>query len=352
MKKFLFLKICLLTLYSPIIFAITCSTGSGGGGSLEPGWSTVTSSVAFPARSAHSSVVFDEKIWVIGGGGKVFDNKFDDAWSSADGKTWKEVTKDSSRKFSARDNHASVVFDKKMWVIGGTSSSTFFNDVWSSDDGKNWTQVKAHNSEGFSGRTNHAAVVFDDGKGEKMWVLGGTTGGLFSSLNDVWSSTDGKTWKEETKDSSKKFSTIRSHKAVVFDDDGKGEKMWLIGGINNNNPKAEIWNSTNGVTWNKVTDSAKFGVRFDHQSVVFDEKMWVINGRKSDGSLGGSIEEGDAWTSGDGATWNESDGSTQLLVEGREAFSSVAFDGKIWMIGGIKTGNITLNDVWRCATSC
>ena len=39
--------------------------------------------------------------------------------------------------FNARYNHQTVVFNNKMWVIGGYDG-TFKNDVWSSSDGFFW----------------------------------------------------------------------------------------------------------------------------------------------------------------------------------------------------------------------
>jgi hypothetical protein len=48
--------------------------------------------------------------------------KKNDVWNSANGVTWTEVT--SSTIFSARENLASLVFDSKMWVIGGFNGNS------------------------------------------------------------------------------------------------------------------------------------------------------------------------------------------------------------------------------------
>src|SRR5262249_39588896 len=71
--------------------------------------------------------------------------------------------------FSPRWDHTSVVFDNKMWVIAGYDDAPEINlrDVWSSSDGQAWTLVKAEAA--FGPRLDHTTVVFNN----KMWVIGG-----------------------------------------------------------------------------------------------------------------------------------------------------------------------------------
>jgi hypothetical protein len=82
-------------------------------------WSLVTSSGQFGARCNHSSVVHNGKMWIIGGyknqSGGGYQN---DLWSSSDGITWTQVT--SAAGFSARGSHSSVIYDEKIWVFGGS----------------------------------------------------------------------------------------------------------------------------------------------------------------------------------------------------------------------------------------
>jgi hypothetical protein len=123
-------------------------------------------------KIGHTSVVFDNKIWVIGG----FDNNWfykNDVWYSSDGINWTLAT--SSAPWSGRAGHTSVVFDNKIWVIGGFDDSwPPKNDVWYSSDGINWTL--ATDTAPWSERYGHTSVVFDN----KIWVIGGY---LFQ---DVW----------------------------------------------------------------------------------------------------------------------------------------------------------------------
>ena len=87
--------------------------------------------------------------------------------------------------WSKRSGHTGVVFDNKMWVIGGGNWSTgaYCNDVWYSSDGTNWTLATA--SAGFSPRIFLTSLVFDN----KMWVIGGRSSS--GNVNDVWYSSNG-----------------------------------------------------------------------------------------------------------------------------------------------------------------
>jgi leucine-zipper-like transcriptional regulator 1 len=82
--------------------------------------------------------------------------------------------------FGARMAQTSVVYDNKMWVIGGLGSGGYKNDVYYSTDGAAWTA--ATTSAAFTGRYGHSSVVY----GNKMWVICGLDPGMLK--NDVWES--------------------------------------------------------------------------------------------------------------------------------------------------------------------
>ena len=138
---------------------------------------------SFPARCHFSSLVFDNRMWLVGGEASLSGTKLNDVWRSNDGVNWSVAT--TTANFSKRYGHNTVVFNNKMFVIGGNDGS-FKNDVWSSSDGINWSL--ATGNAGFTAREDFAAVVFD----QKIWVLAGLSGGGF--LKDVWNSLDGGTW--------------------------------------------------------------------------------------------------------------------------------------------------------------
>jgi hypothetical protein len=145
-------------------------------------WTQATAAAAFDARECHASVVLNDKMWVMGGlGGSVYEMgsySMRDVWSSPNGVTWTSAT--LAAAFLERWYHTSVLFDNKMWVIGGEPDSyENGNDVWWSADGVTWTW--ATRAAAFSARYGHTSLVFDN----KMWVIGGDDN---ANRNDVWSS--------------------------------------------------------------------------------------------------------------------------------------------------------------------
>lgn len=291
-------------------------------------WTEVNTSAEFTARYQHSSVIFDDKMWVIGGHDAAFR---DDVWYSSEGNVWKLSVQNAG--FAARGQHSSVVYDNKMWVIGGVSSGGLKNDVWNSSDGITWKE--AISSAAFSSRNSHTSVVF----GNKMWVIGGTTGA--GGLRDVYNSSDGITW--NVAKASAEFPKRYSHSSVVYDN-----KIWVIGG-NDAATMNDVWSSPNGIDWTQATAAAAFPARYMHSSVVYDDKMWVIGGLS-----GGGAVLSDVWYSADGVTWTEA--APVRTLQSREGHSSVISGSKIWTIGGYgynvtEGGNTNSNATWSFQSS-
>ncbi len=66
-----------------------------------------------------------------------------------------------NKLFSARLNHQLVFFKNQLWVIAGNDrNNNYFNDIWSSTDGTIWKQQTAHAA--FSARTGHKVFVFNN----------------------------------------------------------------------------------------------------------------------------------------------------------------------------------------------
>ena len=291
---------------------------------------TTPPSTQFSQRSANELLVFDSKMWVIGG----YDGtaKLNDVWNSSDGVTWVEILADDatppSTQFAQRNQFTSLVFNSNMWVIGGNGTSAL-NDVWYSSDGVTW--IEATSSAAFSARSLLDSIVFNDGSGDKMWVIGGNDS---ADKNDVWNSSDGVTWVEILADDatppSTQFSQRKGFASFVFD-----SKMWVIGGYGSGANINDVWYSSDGVTWIEATSSATFSARRYFASAVFDSKMWVIGGYDS-------ANINDVWYSSDGVTWIEATSSAAFSA--RSQFASLVFDSKMWVIGG--NGATRFNDVW------
>ena len=316
-------------------------------------WTLVTEesgSSKWKARSLHTSVVFKDKIWVLGGhDGKEILN---DVWSSEDGEIWTEskppndrdgnkVSKDTegidANWWLARADHTSVVFKDKIWVLGGYTGK-YLNDVWSSEDGETWTESKPPNDRDgnkvskdtagtaanwWTARDRHTSVVF---KG-KIWVMGGFDS--TDSLNDVWNSPDGSVWKKES--ASADWDARRRHASAVFDN-----KIWVIGGQGSEDIQNSVWYSTNGQAWTRsevdLTDNPHDNFR-NHEIVKYNNRLWILGGQQYESFLSSASPT---------AGWTE---ETALSLRIRKT-QAVVFKKSIWLLGGDYGGNQTGN-VWK-----
>jgi hypothetical protein len=248
MKKFkiLFLLIAFNYLLPTFLFA-------------QMEWICATDSAAWSARLWYTSVVFGNKVWVLGG------FVGDDVWYSTNCVNWTLAT--ASAGWLPRGGHTSAVFNDRIWVLGGGDyRGNHLNDVWNSTDGVNW--VQATDSAEWSGRFGHTSVVFDN----KMWVLGGESQGHPFGSNDVWNSIDGVNWICAT--DSVDWSGRMEQASVVFDN-----KIWVLGGCTQPlNGKNDVWFSTDGVNWTQATDSAEWHRRYGLTAFSFDDKIWILGG--------------------------------------------------------------------------
>jgi len=229
-------------------------------------WFLSTAEAAFTGRKYSASVVFNSRLWVIGGYTHTGSGRDgNDVWSSSDGVTWELATAEAG--FSGRSGHAAIVFNNRIWLIGGASfeSGGFnyrLNDVWSSPDGVSWTREVA--AAPFGPRAEHTCLVYDN----KIWVIGGFAGALF--LHDVWSSSDGKNWNAAT--NSAAFSGRGGHASVIYNN-----KMWVIGGDAGSTPfQNDAWSSLDGMLWTQEAYPGFSGRRY--LTGVVSDKIRIIGG--------------------------------------------------------------------------
>jgi len=138
------------------------------------------------AKRAHArAVIFDNKLWLMGGGRWQPENApRNDVWCSKDGAHWTQVT--DAAAWKPRMWFSTVVYRDRMWVLGGWSKENGnFGDVWYSKDGRNWSELKSDVI--WSRRHEPSAFVFKD----RIWVAGGYAEQLNS---EVWSLEIPKRW--------------------------------------------------------------------------------------------------------------------------------------------------------------
>lgn len=162
-------------------------------------WTLVTNDVPWGPRALHYTVSYQGKLWVIGGQtmpafAESKEHFYSDIWMSKDGKQWTKLVRDeNSFQWKPRGMiSGSVVFNDRLWILGGgtydtptTKSRNYYNDIWSTKDGKSWVSHTRHAP--WQARQYHHVVVYDD----RMWVIAGYNAG---DINDVWYSSDGENW--------------------------------------------------------------------------------------------------------------------------------------------------------------
>lgn len=167
---------------------------------------------------------------------------------------WVILKSSNGIKFTARNAHATCIYQNKIWVTGGKTDlykmyNTLYsfkaNDVWSSSDGADWVQEVelkgdffAQNADSLANwelapwytRFGHTLSPIDmngDGTEDAMIQLGGFAPDPF---NDVWITTDGQNW---VYSGEAEWSPRGWHTANKFDN-----KLYIMGGSPLNN---EVW---------------------------------------------------------------------------------------------------------------
>lgn len=288
-------------------------------------WTRIEKQQSWGGRLGHSSVVFNDEMWILGGMGER-EIYYNDIWHSADGMDWKKVER--STDWSPRYGHSSVVFDNKIWVIGGFGEGqALLNDVWYSKNGENWTKVDSLTP--WLPRAFHQSLVFDN----KIWVIGGE-GQYGARYNDIWYSEDGAHW-NKADDKSVRWEAREGHAATVFDG-----KMWVMGGMGENGIHLkDLWYSENGSDWTKVTFN-NFLYEYGHSLVQYKDKLWDFGG------FGDyfSNHPNPVIYSTNGNDWDVDGQNTPWTA--RVFQSTLVFKGKIWMLGGGGENESYLNEIW------
>jgi hypothetical protein len=194
-------------------------------------WTLESAHAGWCPRVAPCFAVFKDRMWVFGGSENFYENTDqtlkNDVWSSNDGKAWTLETAQAA--WPKRTNAQAVVFDNKLWIMGGgrwAPKTELHNDVWCSADGVHWTLVTA--AAPWKPRQWFSLAVY---RGQ-MWVLAGWSR-VDGNYGDVWYSKDGKSWTELK--SNVIWKKRHEPSVVVFQG-----KLWLYGGCADK-LNSEVW---------------------------------------------------------------------------------------------------------------
>lgn len=119
-------------------------------------------------------------------------------------------------------------------------------------------------------RLDHEVAVLND----ELYLVGGYNSGVISGdpyYEDVWKSSDGEFWTKVTQ--AAPFFGRRGHALVTFND-GTGDALFMIGGFSVKEETGEraynsdVWKSRDGVNWTEVRDSSEWTARMHHKCVI------------------------------------------------------------------------------------
>jgi hypothetical protein len=123
-------------------------------------------------------------------------------------------------------------------------------------------------------------------------------------------------------------------------------KLWLIGGFKTSGSTgdvSDVWSSSDGISWTQTSAAAPFAPRNAHGLVAYNGKLWVVGGQKSSVAMQTvDATYNDVWSSVDGVSWTLATAAAPFSVRKPQL---VVFLGKLWVAGGAE-GPAWRNDMW------
>ena len=231
-------------------------------------WIPATYNVPWQPRSYSAGIVFKDKMWLMGGkaaGGSVLN----DVWSSTDGATWNKET--GAAQWSARHSFGCFALPgvDKIFIVGGIDSAgNCLNDVWSSSDGKQWTQETGQAFQ--TGRAAFGTAVYNN----MVWTIAGLINGdeqKGTATNEVWYSTNGSQWTKITKTLNwreRYYPAIASLTTGLYMCGGIDESKKGINDLNKMNADKN-WSVLPGAPWQDVKVTS---------GLEYQDSLWCIGG--------------------------------------------------------------------------
>lgn len=232
-------------------------------------------------RRGHSVTEFNGDLFLIGGADND-DNELEEVWVSNDGVFW--TLGSDILPFGGISFHNTITYNNQLYVITDNyedGDGTQMMAIYRSDDGFNWDLIA---TDVFPVRTASETVVFNN----KIYLIGGTNDTNF--LNDIWTTEDGITWTQVTP-IGPFVDPIVFHSLDTYDN-----ALWLIGGWSSTNQyNNHIWYSQDGINWIHYDGEVTFDGLYGHDTLLYEDELWIFGGVQEDGLSGaiGSIKIND-----------------------------------------------------------
>ncbi len=312
-------------------------------------WTDVATTLPLANRDL-SLVAFDGRLWLISGelislstaGPSV--PRSTAIWSSANGTSWRIET--DAPAFPPRRGPTILQHEGALWLMGGftetavtnhATTHTYLNDIWRTANGTDWTTVTT--AAPWTPRAAMAGAV----QWGKMWLIGGTA---TDANAEIWFSSDGVNWLRMSDDFP--GGAVFGGAAI-----GHGNYLYLVTAGDRT-----VWRSFNGREWRRLTNAAPWPARFAPALLMHGGAMTLVGGHPTDPAIGVG-EPFSAWKSTDGRSWLQAGGLATPRWSPRWLHKMVVYDidewngpepNRIWIVGGHSYKNgLPAGDVWSSA---
>lgn len=241
-------------------------------------WVLIQPSAEFTPRDVSHPFEFRGSLWLSNG---YRDSKTvaRDLWQSADGSEWTQVVTQTPY-----DPYSGVtVFKEAIYAVK--------NSVWRSTDGKHWEKLRTRGPF-----EDPDALPFARVLNGRLFAIWGRT---------VYTSKDGKSWRREPPPpfgQRTRFAIVSTGSAIyvmggaILRPNNRKIATDFYPGWTSYN---DVWRTTDGRTWKRLTKNAQWSARMWPSAVSLHGKLVLIGGFDQMGPR----NLGDTWLSTDGVTW-------------------------------------------------
>lgn len=245
-------------------------------------WEMLIEEAPWDGRHGAGWVVHQDRLFVIGG------DLNDDVWSSADGVTWRleALQAPFGKRYTPNavsDGKQILLYAGQYWqpydwcAFAPECKAVGFSDVWSSANGTSWSVLNA--AAPWPGRgLIHGAVRFKErfyliGGGLKMGLVGATVAETVAEYQDIWSSADGISWRQEATELGFQprthFSVTATPKGCFVSDGSVG----LQGNFSN-----EVFFASDCVRFAAIPDPSPMQKRHASSLAYFNGSLVILGG--------------------------------------------------------------------------
>ncbi len=313
------------------------------------GTCTVSGTTFTQVRSNHASVIYNGYLYIIGGvHAGVWENDINRCPIKLDGSGDVDTCTQQTGAFTnARAGHSAVTSNGYLYIIGGSpdSGTTAYNTI-------HYCPLYANGSAGTctststmsNNRTGHTTVVH----GGYIYNIGGATGsGLVRDIDRELINIGTPTPAAAIQQTSAFTNARKESSSVVYNG-----YLYIIGGYSTgyeNDIQYCPINANGSVGTCTRQTSAFTTARRQHSSVVYNGYLYIIGG--DSGSFQNDIQYCPINADGSVGTCTQ---QTSAFTNARALFSSVAHNGYLYIIGGSVSGSPTgcssglCNDIQYC----